>query len=157
MTNQKWHRRLCSCLLRWCRDHSFLFHIRESTLPPFRGTQPFLLSRLSSGISLLEGGPGDVVFPRLLVLLVNWVNARTTLALVLPHPARLMDYIAAWWVACQLRPGPVSRSAAYVHLTAVIFFTDDRRWDAPHTALPGRRPLPGSVSRTERRRHLPDA
>src|SRR2546423_754159 len=36
-------------------------------------------------------------------------------------------------------------------------FTDDRRWDAAHTALPDMRPLPGSVSRTERRRHLPDA
>ena len=36
-------------------------------------------------------------------------------------------------------------------------FTDDRRWDGAHTALPGMRPLPGSVERTERRRHLPDA
>src|SRR2546430_10932029 len=71
--SQKWHRRLCSCLLRWCRDHSFLFQIRGSTLPPFQGTQPFLVSRSSSGISSsAEGGPGDiyvsVVFPRLLVL-----------------------------------------------------------------------------------------
>ncbi len=70
--SQKWHRRLCSCLLRWCRDHSLLFPIRGSTLPPFRGTQPFLVSRSSSGISSSEAGPGDihesVVFPRLLVL-----------------------------------------------------------------------------------------
>ena len=42
--------------------------------------------------------------------LVHWVNARTTLALVLPHTARLMDYIAAWWVACQLRPAQLAGS-----------------------------------------------
>src|SRR2546425_501637 len=58
--SQKWHRRLCSCLLRWCRDHSLLFPIRGSTLPPFRGTQPFLVSRSSSGISSSEAGPGDI-------------------------------------------------------------------------------------------------
>jgi len=31
-------------------------------------------------------------------------------ALVLPHTARLMDYIAAWWVACQLRPAQLAGS-----------------------------------------------
>jgi hypothetical protein len=34
--------------------------------------------------------------------------------------------------------------------------TDDQRCDAAHTALPGMRPLPGSVSRSARRRPLPD-
>src|SRR5579863_10305186 len=97
----------------------FSFTSEGQRFLPSGETQPFLVSHSSSGISSFEGGPGDVDKPRLLVLLVHGVNARTTLALVLPHPARLMDSIAAWWVACQLRPGPVSRSAAYVHLTAV--------------------------------------
>ncbi len=42
----------------------------------------------------------------ILVAKTAFSAARPTLALVLPHSARLMDYIAAWWVACQLRPGP---------------------------------------------------
>src|SRR2546425_7551931 len=82
--------------------------LQSTQRSPFPGRVHFLLSRLISEISLLGGGPGDVVFPRLLVLLVHWVNARTTLALVLPHTARLMDYIAAWWVACQLRPAQLT-------------------------------------------------
>src|SRR5437763_11924849 len=40
---------------------------------------------------------------------------------------------------------PISRPAAYVHVTAVVFVTDDQRWDAAHTALPGTRPPPGSA------------
>jgi hypothetical protein len=41
----------------------------------------------------------------ILVAKTAFSAARPTLALVLPNTARLMDYIAAWWVACQLRPG----------------------------------------------------
>src|SRR6476619_336865 len=40
---------------------------------------------------------------------------------------------------------------------AVILFTGDRQLHAAHTALPSMRSLPGSVLRTEHRRHLPNA
>src|SRR5215472_17918306 len=40
---------------------------------------------------------------------------------------------------------------------AVTVFIDDQRWDVARMALPGMRPLPGSVSPTEHRWHLPDA